>query len=199
MSSCPDHVAVRVVAEPPIRDQIERALASSQRVDDHRPAAIVVVGLDAVVAERAAHPTLPLLATGLRRAEVAAALDAGADAAMSGVLRPAELRARLHALRRRVDPHVQVGERLVVDMAASLARLDGRPLALASGELWLLRQLASPPGRLCTIDELRRTAARGTRTIERRVARLRERLGDDGTLVVTVWGLGYRLGERPRV
>lgn len=191
MSSCPDRLTLHVVAEPAVRQAIERALA--------RPAlaAIVVVGLDAVAPARAAHPALPLLAAGLRRAQVATALDAGADAAMTGALRPAELRARLHALHRRVDPRVPVGERLVVDMVAPVAQLDGRPLALAPAELALLRQLASPPGRLCTIDELRRTAARSRRTIERRVARLRARLGDDGTLLVTVWGVGYRLGEHP--
>jgi DNA-binding response OmpR family regulator len=191
MSSCPDQLSVHVVAEPPVRHEIERALA--------RPplAAVVVVGLDAVAPARAAHPALPLLAAGLRRAQVGAALDAGADAAMTGAVRPAELRARLHALHRRVDPRVRVNERLVVDMGAPLAQLDGRPLALSLGELVLLRQLASPPGRLCTIDELRRAAARSHRTIERRVSRLRARLGDDGTLLVTVWGLGYRLGEHP--
>jgi DNA-binding response OmpR family regulator len=197
MSNCPERLAVRVLADPATRAAIERALAAVPLDPATPPGAIVVAGLDAIASARAAHPTLPLLAACLRRRQVAAALDAGADAAMTGPLRPAELRARLHALHRRTDPRVRVGERLVVDLAAPHARLDGRPLPLASGELTLLRQLASPPGRCCTMDELRRTAARSPRTIERRVARLRARLGSASPLLVTVPGLGYRLDERP--
>jgi DNA-binding response OmpR family regulator len=59
--------------------------------------------------------------------------------------------------------------------------------------------LASEPGRVFTKAELLRSCwERGddrarSRTLERHAARLRRRLGRHGPMLVTVWGVGYRL------
>jgi DNA-binding response OmpR family regulator len=129
---------------------------------------------------------------------VAAALDAGADCALTGPIRPAELRARVRALTQRRERRLSVGA-LVLDGAARNVWLDGAPLALPAREFEVLRFLASAPGRVFTKQELQRACwsavappAR-SRTLERHVARLRGRLGPHGSMLVTVWAVGYRL------
>ena len=165
---------------------------------------IVSAGSGGLAALRAAHPHSALVAVAVPRGQIAAALDAGADAAMSGTLRPAELRARLRAIARRADGRWparrwSVGP-LTLDRAAGTVELDGELLALPARELELLFRLAAAPGRVVTKDELRpcrggsEQAAPSSRTLERSVARLRHRLGRHGGLIVTVWGIGYRLG-----
>jgi DNA-binding response OmpR family regulator len=175
-----------------LRARIERALAGPS------PCPLIVTAeVAALAALRAAHPATALVVVGVRRAQIAAALDAGADAVLSGALRPAELRAHVHALARRQARPV-LGP-LVLDRGRAAVDLDGAALALPPRELALLRCLASSPGRVFTKDELlarcwpgARSAPR-SRTLERHVARLRRRLGRHGTMLVTVWGVGYRL------
>ena len=65
--------------------------------------------------------------------------------------------------------------------------------------LALLCCLAREPGRVVTKAELLRScwdpgdAGAHSRTLERHAARLRRRLGRHGQMLVTVWGVGYRL------
>jgi DNA-binding response OmpR family regulator len=68
-------------------------------------------------------------------------------------------------------------------------------------EYEVLAVLAEEPGRVFTKSELLRAiwggpAAGQTRALDVQVARLRRRLGAHAGLLVTVWGVGYRLGER---
>lgn len=90
---------------------------------------------------------------------------------------------------------------LQVDAAARLATLDGRDLALTDAEFDLLVVLAQHAGRLVTRDELSHQL-RGLpydardRTIDLRVVRLRQKLGDDAKnprFVRSVRGEGYLL------
>ena len=132
----------------------------------------------------------------VRRRQVGAALDAGADVAMAGPLRRAELPARVRALARRDTQPWDVGP-LTLDRGARTAALDGVILALPAREYSLLCCLASAPGRTLSKGELLKTCWGTTvspaRTLERHVARLRGRLGRHGAMLVTVWGIGYRL------
>jgi DNA-binding response OmpR family regulator len=152
-----------------------------------------------VAALRAAHPRMPIMVVGIRRGLVAAALDAGADAVLAGPPRPDELRARLRAIARRREPAVRVGP-LEIHHAARVARLDGSALALGRREYDLLACLASSPGSVFTKDGLLRrcwppNAYDPTgRALERCASRLRRRLGRHGSMLVTVRGIGYRLG-----
>jgi DNA-binding response OmpR family regulator len=83
-----------------------------------------------------------------------------------------------------------------------------RPVALAAKEYELLRALIADPTRVFTREELLRdvwglgTQAR-TRTLDSHVFRLRQKLAAAGPgrrMVITVWGVGYRLidGEAGR-
>ena len=177
-----------------LRARIESALVG------HLRSPVVVTTEAAGIADlRAAHPGCALVAVGLRRAAIPAALDAGADVAVSGALRPAELRARLRAVDRRHARTQRVGA-LVLDRAARTVSLeDGTQLRLSAREFALLCQLATAPGRTFTKAELTRqlpgASARRSRSLERQAVRLRRRLGAHAPMLVTVWGVGYRLDE----
>ena len=88
-------------------------------------------------------------------------------------------------------------------MAARLER-DGEPFALAAGELALLLAFARHPDQVLTRERLLELIGdpfgeRLARSVDLRVARLRERLGDDADAarwIVTVRGQGYRLDAR---
>ncbi len=178
-----------VATDDALRERLEQALAAHAGAP-----AIVTAELDRVPALRAAYPATPIVAVGLRRAQIATALDAGADAALAGPLRPAELRARLRVLARRPETRLRVGP-LELEPGARLARLDGALLEIPRGEFDLLCLLASAPGRVFAKHELDPGRVPGGRALERRAARLRRRLGRHAPMLVTVWGIGYRLGE----
>jgi len=178
-------------ADPRLRARIERALA----VEGGCGAAIVTTETSDLAALRAGAPGCPLIVVGVRRSQVAGALDGGADAVLTGPLREAELRARLRALARRRDGRVVVGA-LELDLAARRALLDGAELLLPRREFALLCRLASAPGRVFSKAELAGSApTTASRTLERQMARLRLRLGPHAQMLVTVWGVGYRLGK----
>ena len=116
-----------------------------------------------------------------------------------------ELRGRIRALLRRANSHhhrrvVRVGT-LRVDLGSRAVHVDGRPVALTGREFDLLRALVKEPTRVLTSEELLRdvwgySTATRTKTLQSHAHRLRRKLneaGADRTLVVSVWGLGYRL------
>jgi DNA-binding response OmpR family regulator len=179
------------VADPGLRARVSDALGAPV------PGSVIVTSdLRGLAALRAAEPRARLVIVAVARAEVATALDAGADAALAGELRPAELAARVRALTRRAQTRQAVGP-LALDLRARSAAVDGRRLELPRREFTLLCALASDPGRVFTKAELLATCwgtcAPGSRTLERHVARLRRRLGRRAAMLVTVWGVGYRL------
>ena len=184
-----------IAAGAVLRVRIERALAAQSL-----ESAVVTADIAVLDATRAAHPGAAVLGVGVRRVHVVAALDAGADAVLAGPLRPAELRARVRALERRSEACWTVGA-LAIDTRAHVVRLDGAELCLPRREFVLLRCLASAPGRVFTKAELLSTCwdagacSSSSRTLERHAARLRRRLGRRGSMLVTVWGIGYRLDE----
>lgn len=130
---------------------------------------------------------------------IVAAFAAGADDVLSGLLRPSELASRVAVLARGVGPGpVRVGP-ITIDSASRLVTLAGVRVELTRREYDLLRLLAAAPGRVFTKQDLLReiwAAPLGcsTRRLDTQVARLRRRLGDHRALLVTVWGVGYRLG-----
>lgn len=92
------------------------------------------------------------------------------------------------------------GARLVIDGSRREAALDGAPLDLTPTEWGLLTTLASVPGRPFSRYELV-NRVRGyefagyERSMDSHVKNLRHKLGADGAaIVVTVVGVGYRLG-----
>jgi DNA-binding response OmpR family regulator len=182
------------VDDASLRARLEHDLAAS-------PApAIVTADLASIASLRAAHPRTPIVVIGIRRGAIAAALDAGADAALAGAPRPGELRARLRAIARRRDPPLRVGPLELLPWARS-ARIDGVRVELTAREFDVLWCLASAAGQVVTKDQLLRRCWGASapdpvgRALERCLTRVRLRLGGHAPLLVTVWGIGYRLGE----
>ena len=116
-----------------------------------------------------------------------------------------ELVARIRAVLRRSAPagyreRLAIGE-LEVDRLSRSVRVAGVPVALAAKEYELLVALAAEPERVFRKDELLRDvwgfrSLGRTRTLDSHASRLRRKLNapvTDGTFVVNVWGVGYRL------
>jgi two-component system, OmpR family, response regulator ResD len=90
--------------------------------------------------------------------------------------------------------------RLEVDLTAHQARLAGEPLALTGREFDLLAFLMANPGQAFSRAELMRQvwgwSFGDQSTVTVHVRRLREKIETDPaapSLIVTVWGVGYRL------
>lgn len=91
---------------------------------------------------------------------------------------------------------------LCIDEAAHMASIRGTALELTPTEWGLLTTLASRPGRAFSRAELV-NRVRGyefagyERTVDSHVKNLRKKLGDeDGAIIETVLGIGYRFGLR---
>jgi two-component system, OmpR family, response regulator TctD len=129
-------------------------------------------------------------------------LNLGADDYLSKPFEVAELEARIRSLLRRsgnVMPTVRIGQ-LEFDSTTRLAKVSGRTLSLTPRELAVLEVLLSRLGKpvarnvlfekVFSFDDEARSEA-----IEIYVHRLRKKLEGSGTIVSTMRGLGYMLGE----
>ena len=97
-------------------------------------------------------------------------------------------------------PEILVLGRLEVDLTAHQARLAGEPLALTGREFDLLAFLMANPGQAFSRAELMQQvwgwSFGDQSTVTVHVRRLREKIEPDPaapSLIVTVWGVGYRL------
>jgi len=127
-------------------------------------------------------------------------LELGADDYVVKPFSVRELAARVRAIsrRRRNEPTVG-GGRVVVDRTRHVATVDGAEIELTAKEFDLLAVLAEEPGRAVSRQELFSRVWDpvwiGTgKTLDVHIATLRKKLGDP-SLVETVRGVGYRLGE----
>jgi two-component system OmpR family response regulator len=156
--------------------------------------------LDWIDLRRTWHGALMVLIAGGDQAALAAALDAGADDAVSDRADDMLIAARTAALaRRRGWSVLRVGS-LEIDPVARTATRSGRPLALLPREYAVLLMLAEANGAVVSRAALRdhvlgRRFETGTNVVEVHLSRLRTKLdrGSATPLIVTERGRGYRL------
>jgi DNA-binding response OmpR family regulator len=133
-------------------------------------------------------------------------LDAGADDYVVKPFAYAEVAARLRALGRRAEsgarriaPKLVAGP-IVLDEAARRVLVEGRPVELSPREFSLLEALLRHAGQVLTRDQLLDHAwpfsvAVTPNAVDAYVHYLRTKLGDAGSRIETVRGVGYRLAD----
>ena len=92
---------------------------------------------------------------------------------------------------------VLASDRLVIDTERHEILLDGRPLSLTLTEFSLLRFLGTRPGVVRRRDQIisavhGRDTVLSSRTVDVHVTAIRKKLGDLGSCIETVRGIGYR-------
>lgn len=147
-------------------------------------------------------PIVMLTARG-REEDRVRGLDLGADDYVVKPFSLKELLARVRARLRTATPHVpkrvSVGE-AEIDFAAMVVRRGGEVLPLTKMEAGVLALLVANPGQVLSrnrfLDEVwGYDRYPTTRTVDVHVARVREKIGDDGDrsqFIHTVHGVGYR-------
>jgi len=164
-------------------------------------------GVKVLDAIRQRHDNIPVLFLTSRDAEqdVVDALSHGADDFLVKPARPAELLARLTALKRRADSAGAVAQPLsvppfVFDPAASAVKLNGEPVELTLRQFQLAVVLFRNVGRLLSRTYLLEAvwglnAQVQTRTLDIHVSQLRSalKLPENGWRITSVYAHGYRL------
>jgi two-component system phosphate regulon response regulator PhoB len=136
-------------------------------------------------------------------------LSLGADDYLVKPFSPAELTLRVQAvLRRLAAPAVSAGSTLVagpitIDRGAHRVSLHGEELNLTATEYKLLVLLVERRGRVQTRPHLLELVWDAqpdiqTRTVDMHVQRLRTKLADQGDMIETVRGFGYRFKSAER-
>ena len=153
---------------------------------------------------------LPIIMVTARSDEVdrLLGLELGADDYVSKPFSPRELTLRVRAVLRRAaaapetadTPELLQHGKLSLDTARHRCEAAGQRIELTAKEFQLLRMLMSRPGRVMSrerlLDEVWGPDVTVTlRTIDTHMKRLREKLGDEGSTISTIRGVGYRFAE----
>lgn len=129
-------------------------------------------------------------------------LNEGAEDYISKPFSYGELLARMNAVLRRLkkagEPVTRVGE-IEINNRTGKVTVSGREVRLTAKELALLKVLAAEPTRVFSREQLLSEvwgyrSIGHTRTLDAHCARLRSKLDPEhGRLVVSCWGVGWRL------
>lgn len=166
-------------------------------------------GLQVLKKLRAAAPTkkVPVMMLTAKDSEYdkVLGLDTGADDYLPKPFGMMELVARVKALLRRAEPEPEAKEFVLGELRVSPARhlvlVGGREVQLTLKEFELLRTLLENDGMVLTRDKLL-TKIWGydfdgeTRTVDVHVRTLRQKLGEMGSLIETVRGVGYKIDSK---
>lgn len=130
-------------------------------------------------------------------------LDLGADDYIVKPFGMAELAARVRARLRRISPKTETdvltAGSLTLDHRAHTVRVAGEVISLTMKEYDLLKILMENAGRAFTREQLLDRVwdysyDGGTRTVDVHIQTLRAKLGEYGSMIETVRGVGYRFG-----
>ena len=136
-------------------------------------------------------------------ADVVLGLEAGADDYITKPFSMRELSARIRAILRRNqrgqlinDSIIQSGP-LRLDQLKHEAHINGNPLRLTLAEFRLLATLAGRAGEVLNRDQLLDSITEGSaniidRNVDVHIRALRRKLGESGSLILTVRGIGYK-------
>ena len=127
--------------------------------------------------------------------------DLGVDEYISKPVSPKILVARVEAILRRTGQNnpedvISAGG-IVIDKAAHLATVDGKPMELSFKEFELLTYFLENQGIALSREKILNSVWNydyfgDARTIDTHVKKLRSKMGDKGEYIKTVWGMGYK-------
>ena len=145
-------------------------------------------------------PIIMLTARGDERDELLG-FELGVDEYISKPFSPKILVARVEAILRRTgqgnaEDILQAGG-IVIDKAAHLASVDGKPMELSFKEFELLTYFMENEGIALSREKILNSVWNydyfgDARTIDTHVKKLRSKMGDKGDYIKTVWGMGYK-------
>jgi len=131
-------------------------------------------------------------------------LDLGADDYISKPFSPRQVMARVRSVLRRrsmEETSVRRAGAIEIDPVESRATVNGIDAGLTPTELRILHHLARAAGRVLTRDDILAAAFDAEfdgsdRAVDVHVKNLRRKLGPAGSMIETVFGVGYRFAAK---
>ena len=127
--------------------------------------------------------------------------ELGVDEYISKPFSPKILVARVEAILRRTslitaEDIIRVGG-IEINKAAHQVAIDGKDIELSYKEFELLTYFAENPGIALSREKILNNVWNydyfgDARTIDTHVKKLRSKLGEKGTFIKTIWGMGYK-------